>query len=242
MFLKILKNILLPLVFITFSVFNINIAWSGFATPSAYIVTVNSMDLCENASCSQYTRIGEITKSFDIAGVSAAGDVGTYVDEITLEVGKTYTHARWNINRAMTMKGTVAIDGLGNCATSADGTAGVETVTAYTAVGDTEANLALFIVDIGKGGDGTWPKAADYKSKGLQLVSNDFPFATTFDFIIKITTPYTVTENVPEISMSFDVTDNLGAGYNNSGGTQNGVPNAKCYYWVEDPSPSITIK
>ena len=242
MFLKILKKILLPLVFITFSLFNINIAWSGFATPSAYIVTVNSMDLCENASCSSYTRVGQITKSFDIAVVAASGDVGTYVDEISLEVGKTYTHARWNINRTMTLKGTVAIDGLGNCATSADGTAGVETVTAYTAVGDTEANLALFIVDPLKGGDGTWPTVTDYTSKGLQLVSDDFPSATTFDYILKITAPYTVTENIPEISMSFDVTNNLGAGYNNSGGAQNGVPNAKCYYWVEDPSPSITIK
>lgn len=242
MFLKILKKILLPLVFITFSLFNINIAWSGFATPSAYIVTVNSMDLCEDASCSQYTRLGATSKAFDIAGVSASGDVGTYVEEITLVVGKTYTHARWNLNRTMTMKGTVAIDGVGNCATSANGTAGVETVSAYTAVGQTEANLNLFMVDLLKGGDGTWPIATDYTSKGVQLVSNDFPSATTFDYIKQLTAAYTVTENVPEISMSFDVTNNLGAGYNNSGGAQNGVPNAKCYYWVEDPSPSITIK
>ena len=42
--------------------------------------------------------------------------------------------------------------------------------------------------------------------------------------------------------MAFDVTNNLGAGYNNSGGAQNGVPIKKCYYWVEDPSPAITIK
>jgi len=228
MFLKILKKILLPLVFITFSLFNINIAWSGFATPSAYIVTVNSMDLCEDASCSQYTRLGATSKAFDIAGVSASGDVGTYVEEITLVVGKTYTHARWNLNRTMTMKGTVAIDGVGNCATSANGTAGVETVSAYTAVGQTEANLNLFMVDLLKGGDGTWPIATDYTSKGVQLVSNDFPSATTFDYIKQLTAAYTVTENVPEISMSFDVTNNLGAGYNNSGGAQNGVPNAKC--------------
>jgi len=242
MFLKVLKKILLPVVLINFSLFNINIAWSGFATPSAYIVTVNSMDLCEDASCSQYTRLGATSKAFDIAAVSASGDVGTYVEEITLVVGKTYTHARWNLNRTMTMKGTVAISGVGNCATAANGTAGVETVTAYTAVGQTEANLNLFIVDLLKGGDGTWPTATNYTSKGVQLVSNDFPSATTFDYIKQLTAPFTVTENVPEISMAFDVTNNLGAGYNNSGGAQNGVPNGKCYYWVEDPSPVITIK
>ena len=66
--------------------------------------------------------------------------------------------------------------------------------------------------------------------------------ATTFDFIIALTSPYTVSEEVPVISMSFDVTNNLGAGFNASGSTQNGVPNNRCYYWVEDPSPSITIQ
>ena len=34
----------------------------------------------------------------------------------------------------------------------------------------------------------------------------------------------------------------LGAGYNGTGSAQNGVPNGKCYYWIEDPSPKITIK
>ena len=242
MFFKILKKILLPVVLINFYLFNINIAWSELATPAAYIVTVNSMDLCEDASCSQYTRLGATSKDFDIAGVSASGDVGTYVEEITLVVGKTYTHARWNLNRTITMKGTVAVSGVGNCVTATNGTAGVETVTAYTAVGQTEANLNLFVVDLLKGGDGTWPTATDYTSKGVQLVSNDFPSATTFDYIKQLTTPFTVTENVPEINMAFDVTNNLGAGYNNSGGAQNGVPNAKCNYWVEHPSPSITIK
>ena len=229
-------------ILVFFSLFNINIAWSGYATPSAYIVTVNSMDLCENASCSTYTRVGQITKSFDIAVAAASGDVGTYVDEITLEVGKTYTHARWNLNRSFSMTGTVAIDGVGNCATAANGTAGSETVNSYTAVGQTEAALSVFMVDLLKGGDGTWPTASDYTSKGVQLVSNDFPSATTFDYIKQLTSPYNVSEEVPEISMSFDVTNNLGAGYNNSGSAQNGVPNAKCYYWVLDPSPTISIK
>ena len=223
-------------------VFYSNLSYSENDTPSSYIVTVNSMDLCEDAACTNFTRIGATSKQFDIASVSAAGDVGTYVDEIFLVVGKTYTHARWNLNRSFSMTGTVAIDGVGNCATAANGTAGTESVNSYTAVGQTEAALSVFMVDLLKGGDGTWPTADDYTSKGVQLVSNDFPSATTFDYIKQLTSPYIVSEEVPEISMSFDVTNNLGAGYNNSGGTQNGVPNAKCYYWVEDPSPTISIE
>ena len=42
--------------------------------------------------------------------------------------------------------------------------------------------------------------------------------------------------------MSFDVTNRLGVGYNGTGSAQNGVPKGKCYYWIEDPSPKITIK
>ena len=243
MFMVFFKKILCLITFITISIFFTNLSYSEWATPSSYVVTVNSMDLCEDAACTNFARIGNVSKNFDIASVSSSGDVGTYVDEFFLEVGKIYTHARWNINRTFSMTGSVTISGVtGGCKTSANGTAGTETVTAYNAAGQTEAALNVFIVDLGKGGDGTWPTATDYTDTGVQLVNNDFPSATTFDFIKELTTPYTVSEEVPVISMSFDVTNNLGAGYNNSGGAQNGVPNNRCYYWVEDPSPTISIR
>ena len=213
-----------------------------YDTPEVYIVTVNSMDLCEDAACTKYTRLGATTKSFDIASAAATGDVGTYVEEITLEVGKSYTHARWNLNRAMTLKGGASVGGGVTCSTAANGTAGTETVAAYTAGDQTEANLVLFMVDLGKLANSGGPVANDYTSKGVQLVSDDFPSATTFDYIKKLTSTYTVSEEVPVISMSFNVTDNLGIGYNNSGSTSNGVANNTCYYWVEDPSPIISIK
>ena len=40
--------------------------------------------------------------------------------------------------------------------------------------------------------------------------------------------------------MSFNVTDNLGAG--RAGSNSNGIAAGECFYWVEDPSPTITIK
>jgi len=243
MFRVFFKNFLCFITTFVIILFYSNWSYSELATPSSYIVTINSMDLCEDSACANYARIGQVTKSFDIATAAAAGEVGTYVDEFFLEVGKVYTHARWNINRTFSMTGSVTISGVaGGCKTSANGTAGTETVTAYNANNQTEAALDVFIVDLLKGGDGTWPVASDYTSVGVQLVSNDFPSATTFDFIIALTSPYTVSEEVPVISMSFDVTNNLGAGFNASGSTQNGVPNNRCYYWVEDPSPSITIQ
>ena len=228
-------------IFFTFY-FIPKMVFSAYDTPEVYIVTVNSMDLCEDAACSNYARIGNVSKNFDIASVSAAADVGTYVDEFFLEIGKVYTHARWNLNRAMTVKGGASVGGGVTCSTAANGTAGTETVAAYTAGNQTEANLALFMVDLGKLANSGGPVAADYTSKGVQLVSDDFPSATTFDYIKELTSPYTVSEEVPVISMSFNVTNNLGIGYNNSGSTSNGVPNNNCYYWVEDPSPIISIQ
>jgi hypothetical protein len=242
MFFVFIKKSFLLLVMSIIIAFYSNLSYAANGTPSSYIVTVNSMDLCEDAACTNFTRIGASSKQFDIAAAAASADVGTYVDEIVLVVGTEYTHVRWNLNRSFSMTGTVAIGGVGNCATATNGTAGTETVNAYTAVGQTEAALSVFMTDLLKGGDGSWPLAADYTSKGVQLVSNDFPSATTFDYIKQLEQPYTVSEEVPEISMSFNVTNNLGAGYNNSGGAQNGVPNAKCYYWVKDPSPTISIK
>lgn len=228
-------------IFFTFY-FIPKMVFSAFDTPEVYIVTVNSMDLCEDAACSNYARIGNVSKNFDIASVSAAADVGTYVDEFFLEIGKVYTHARWNLNRAMTVKGGASVGGGVTCSTAANGTAGTETVAAYTAGNQTEANLALFMVDLGKLANSGGPVAADYTSKGVQLVSDDFPSATTFDYIKELASPYTVSEKVPVISMSFNVTNNLGIGYNNSGSASNGVPNNNCYYWVEDPSPIISIQ
>lgn len=228
-------------IFFTFY-FIPKMVFSAFDTPEVYIVTVNSMDLCEDAACSNYARIGNVSKNFDIASVSAAADVGTYVDEFFLEIGKVYTHARWNLNRTMTVKGGASVGGGVTCSTAANGTAGTETVAAYTAGNQTEANLALFMVDLGKLANSGGPVAADYTSKGVQLVSDDFPSATTFDYIKELTSPYTVSEEVPVISMSFNVTNNLGIGYNNSGSASNGVPNNNCYYWVEDPSPIISIQ
>tara|TARA_B100000674_G_scaffold494647_1_gene519748 strand:- start:693 stop:1412 length:720 start_codon:yes stop_codon:yes gene_type:complete len=236
-------KILLYIITIFFTFYFIpKMVFSAFDTPEVYIVTVNSMDLCEDAACSNYARIGNVSKNFDIASVSAAADVGTYVDEFFLEIGKVYTHARWNLNRAMTVKGGASVGGGVTCSTAANGTAGTETVAAYTAGNQTEANLALFMVDLGKLANSGGPVAADYTSKGVQLVSNDFPSATTFDYIKELASPYTVSEEVPVISMSFNVTNNLGIGYNNSGSASNGVPNNNCYYWVEDPSPVISIQ
>ena len=228
-------------IFFTFY-FIPKMVFSAYDTPEVYIVTVNSMDLCEDAACSNYARIGNVSKNFDIASVSAAADVGTYVDEFFLEIGKVYTHARWNLNRAMTVKGGASVGGGVTCSTAANGTAGTETVAAYTAGNQTEANLALFMVDLGKLANSGGPVAADYTSKGVQLVSDDFPSATTFDYIKELASPYTVSEEVPVISMFFNVTNNLGIGYNNSGSASNGVPNNNCYYWVEDPSPIISIQ
>ena len=53
-------------IFFTFY-FIPKMGFSAFDTPEVYIVTVNSMDLCEDAACANYARIGNVSKNFDIA-------------------------------------------------------------------------------------------------------------------------------------------------------------------------------
>ena len=82
MFSKVYKNILFSFFSILYFVCNPIVSYAELATPSVYIVTVNSMDLCEDAACTKYTRIGAVSKSFDIASAAASGDVGTYLSLI----------------------------------------------------------------------------------------------------------------------------------------------------------------
>ena len=75
-----LLSLILPLVLFS------TMVKAELDTPNVYQVTVNSMDLCEDSACSAFVRLGNKSKAFDIAGVSASGSVGTYVEEKILEL------------------------------------------------------------------------------------------------------------------------------------------------------------
>ena len=86
-------------------------AFSATSTPSVYKTTVTKVELCSSSACSDPIVLGSGSKEFDIASVSAQADVGTYLNDFTITLGRTYTHVRSTINATMTTKGTVDVSG-----------------------------------------------------------------------------------------------------------------------------------
>ena len=75
--------------------------------------------------------LGSGSKEFDIASVSAQADVGTYLNDFTITLGRTYTHVRSTINATMTTKGTVDVSGT-TCNTVASPTVAAASAHSYS--------------------------------------------------------------------------------------------------------------
>mgnify|MGYP001983683169 CR=1 FL=1 len=99
------------------------------ATPSVYKTTVTKVELCSSSACADPIVLGSGSKLFDIASVSAQADVGTYLNDFTITLGRTYTHVRSTINATMTTKGTVDVSGT-TCNTVASPTVAASSATA----------------------------------------------------------------------------------------------------------------
>ena len=127
---------------------------SATSTPSVYKTTVTKVELCSSSACSDPIVLGSGSKEFDIASVSAQTDVGTYLNDFTVTLGRTYTHVRSTINATMTTKGTVDVSGT-TCNTVASPTvaAASATATAKTAPSGTLAEMDWVVPDVNGGGD-----------------------------------------------------------------------------------------
>ena len=65
--------------------------YSATSTPSVYKTTISKVELCSSSACSDPIVLGSGSKQFDIASVSAQADVGTYLNDFTITLGRTYT-------------------------------------------------------------------------------------------------------------------------------------------------------
>ncbi|MED5429910.1 MAG: hypothetical protein VX864_00735, partial [Pseudomonadota bacterium] len=82
----------LSILFLSFIVSVELYAASG--TPSSYKPTVTKVELCSSSSCSDPIVLGSSSKEFDIASVTAGADVGNYLSDFSITLGRTYTHVR----------------------------------------------------------------------------------------------------------------------------------------------------
>ena len=109
-----------------------------------YKVLMHKVELCtghtvgdfddtstSTTQCQNPVVIGESTAGVevDIASVTAGAVAGTFGNPALLPLGETYTHARFHINRKMTLRTAAAID-----TTSSDDTDNCVTITTTDAM------------------------------------------------------------------------------------------------------------
>jgi len=84
---------------------------------SIYNVTMEKMELCTDATCSDPTLVCNSTLLVDIASVTVGADVGSWCSMAGLPIGIAYSHVRVHVNRKFSIAG-YTVDSLDNPAVS----------------------------------------------------------------------------------------------------------------------------
>ena len=205
-----------------------NILYAATATPIAYKTTISKFELCSSSDCSDPVVLGSTSKQFDIASKSVGSDVGTYLNNFTIKLGRTYTHARSTVSSTFQVQGTVDVSGTTcNTVASPSNTASSATATAKTDAGGTLADMAWIVPNANGGGD-----YSDLRSKFTANGIAKTDGASTFTFTVALAVPYTPkATDSPKILIKFDVADTLIATL--GGGL--------CVIYVDPPVQTVTI-
>ena len=153
---KYFKIFLSSFAILVFYTESLNSATVGRAT--VYKVTMETMQLCEDSACANYTTTCNTSKVVDIAAVDPGAEVANWCSLNGLPIGTTFTHLRVRLNRAFTLKGGI-IDrnGSTDCYTGST-VAGNKTTLAFGSesadfTGETLVEQEIWIYD-GRGGSG----------------------------------------------------------------------------------------
>ncbi len=204
------------------------ISYAATATPTSYKPTVTQVELCTSSACSDPVVLGSGSKEFDIASKAIGSDVGTYLNDFTITLGRTYTHVRSTISNTFKVTGTVDVSGT-TCNTVASPTvaASSATATAKTAPSGTLAEMDWIIPDTNGGGDYS-NLTTTYAANGIAKTDG----ASTFTFTVAMAIPYTPkSTDSPKVLIKFDVADTLEA--TTSGGA--------CIIYLNPPVQTVTI-
>ncbi len=212
---------------------------TGVATE--YIIEVQKIDevqkieKCTSASCGTSFVLGSSTTSFDIAAASVGAAIGSYASTDGLPIGTTFTHVRVTLSRTIKITGAAtdgALAGIsantcttdagndggasGAAATAADGVEGAATATQQDLFVPTPTSFSGL------------PTELSYTNAGIFLPMDSTSFKITYE----LTSPHTVTDQPPLISVKFGTQTALGA-FNDS--------NA-CKMVPQPPSVTITVQ
>jgi hypothetical protein len=186
----------------------------GNATPTKYVITMGNIEF-RNAATGQYVPFITSTAAWDIASVNPGATVGTMAETSTLPPG-TYDKIRMVVNKTMSVRAVIEdIGGLGRCRTESNPvTANIQGVgTVYQGMLDNNDPEDEPI---------TVPSSED---------NNDPNFVDQgATFLGTLPVNFTVTSNVPTITVAFNVAN----------ATEFVAHNGSCYVFPAPPSLTIT--
>ena len=156
-----------------------------------------------DSACGGSVIVGSGTTTFDISGVAAGADVGSYASTAGLGAGETYTHVRVTIGTVITIAGGGLDNGGQNCQTVTGNAAGNAAGVGTGTVGGAGTAMALTIPNVGV----STVVQSDYDGFNLSRAAG----ATTATITFPLTAPFTVGDSEPLVKVTFDTSDALGA-------------------------------
>jgi hypothetical protein len=231
-----MKNAVIVSTFLFFCSANHALAANDVATPTVYKVTMSKLELCTSSACSDSTILTDKTQTFDIASAAAGADVGNWVEDFALEVGKTYTHIKVTISTTFRIAGytTNAAIASANCVTMATPVTAAAANSPAEVSGSnstTNAEMAWVIPNMADADNGAayGDLTAAFGTAGITRVKD----ASTFSWVGALANAYTPTESsTPEFTIAFNVANQLKSTHSAAD---------QCYMWVEPPTVTITM-
>ena len=222
-----------------FVLFTLNVNAQHFGNADRYDVTIKQIDICESATISSETSfttsgcitLGSSDLTVNIASTSVGGTLGKYADTIGMIQGRTYRYFVPTLSRTFTITGSV------NFTKLSDSSAGVCNTDEDASIASNSRHLTISAGKVGGTATpmtGYVPSATTSgvqcrnqdcsDSTGSRTFTHDIPNTPslygnaievpadstgTMQMIYTLTSPFTVGENVPVITMSFGTTNAL---------------------------------
>ena len=178
-------------------------------TPSVYKITMLKVELCSSSACSNSTVIANSASTFDIASVSAGANVGSWVNNFSLAVGKTYTHVKATMSSKMVISGytTNSLISSDYCVTNSNPvTASTHTAPALTNGSNSKSSGEMVFYTPNMISAWYGDQTSLFSSNGLEKTDD----SSFFTFTEALSAPYTASAtSTPKIKVTFDVTDQL---------------------------------
>ena len=223
-------RILFLLIFVLFS---LNVSAQKFGNADRYDVTIKQIDICENATITNETNfttsgcvtLGSNDFTVDIASKSVGATFGKYTDTTGMIQGRTYRYFVPTLSRSFTITGSV------NFSKISDGTSAVCNTDEDASIASNARHLTVSAGKVGGTATPMTGYVPSATSSGVQCRNQDCSDSTgsqtfvhdipntkslygsaievptdgtgTMRMVYELSSPFTVGENVPVITMKF---------------------------------------